>query len=178
MSRVAKLLLQFSLGSVVLLGATVQAQSDSSGKTNKVTTTTKAEATTKVDSLAVGSKWYDAVKELARMSKRYSLTEEQKAKIQPILLEQQKQVHALGEDTSLSDRAWNIAVKKAHEQTVSKVKLELTDVQLSKYVKDEAKRAKQDKTEDAEDDGPPPDGPPPGGPGGGGPGGGGPPPGM
>ena len=51
----------------------------------------------------MGNKRYDAEKELARLTKRYSLTEEQKAKIQPILLEQQKQVHALGEDESLSD---------------------------------------------------------------------------
>jgi hypothetical protein len=132
-------------------------------------------------SLTVGNKRYDANKELARLAKRYSLTEDQKVKIEPILLEQQKLVHTLGEDESLSDTAWTSAVRKVHAQTVAKVKRELTDAQSSKYSKDEAEWAKssQEEANGDEDDGPPPDGPPPGGgpggPGGGGPGGGGPP---
>lgn len=133
---------------------------------------------TKVESLTVASKEYDAAKELSRMIKRYGLTKERKSNIQPLLLEQQKQVHTLGEDTSLTDAEWVSAVRKVHQQTVSQVKLLLTDSQLSKYVKDEAKRAKQSGN-DSDDDGFPPFGPPPGGgggpPGGGGPGGGGPP---
>jgi hypothetical protein len=130
----------------------------------------------KPESLAVGNKMYDAEKELARLTKRYSLTADQKTKIQPILLEQQQQVHALGEDDALSDTEWAGAVRKVHTQTVAKVKLELTDAQATKYAKDEAKRAKSNGDSDNGDDGPP-DGPPPdggpGGPGGGGPGGGG-----
>ena len=55
-------------------------------------------ATDRTSSLQVASKEYDAVKELARMTKRYGLSKEQKAKIEPLLLEQQKQVHTLGED--------------------------------------------------------------------------------
>ena len=125
-------------------------------------------------SLAVGNRMYDAGKELARMAKRYSLTSEQKAKIQPILVEQQRQVHALGEDASLSDTAWAAGVRKVHAETVAKVKLQLTDAQASKYAKDEAKRARSDSDSDDEDG--PPDGPPPGPPPDGGPGGGGPPP--
>jgi hypothetical protein len=124
--------------------------------------------------LTVGNKKYDTEKELARMIKRYSLTEEERAKIQPILLEQQKQVHTLGEDESLSNSAWSSAVRKVHLLTVAQVKLQMTDAQASKYAKDEVKRAKDDgDADDSEDgpDGPPPDGPPPGG----GPGGGGPP---
>lgn len=129
-------------------------------------------------SLQVGNKRYDAGKELARLTKRYGLSDEQKAKIQPILLEQQKQVHVLGEDTSLSDVAWNSGVRKVHLQTVAKVKRELTDVQASKYAKDEEKWTKSslgdvgDDGDDGPPDGPPPGGPPGGGPGGGGPGGG------
>jgi uncharacterized membrane protein len=88
-------------------------------------------------------------------------------------------VHALGEDESLTDAEWAGSVRKVHQQTVLKVRKQLTDAQLSKYMKDELKRAKQsgNDSEDADDDGPPPYGPPPGGgggPGGGGPGGGGP----
>jgi hypothetical protein len=135
--------------------------------------TASAKATVASQSLTVGNKKYDAEKELARMIKRYSLTKEQKAKIQPLLLEQQKQVHALGEDESLSNSAWSSALRKVHLATVAQVKLQMTDSQASKYAKDEAKRAKSDgDNDDSQDgpDGPPPDGPPPdGGPGGGGP---------
>lgn len=156
-----------ALGSLLLSGTGVVAQ-----------TKTSQAVPTATDSLTVGNKRYDAEKELARLTKRYSLTEEQKAKIQPILLEQQKQVHALGEDESLSDSEWNAAVRKVHLQTVTQVKRQLTDAQASKYAKDEEKRAKSsddaDNGDDGPPDGPPPDGgPPPGG--GGGPGGGGPP---
>ena len=133
----------------------------------------------KPESLTVSNKMYDAEKELARLTKRYSLTADQKTKIQPILLEQQQQVHALGEDDALSDTEWAGAVRKVHTQTVAKVKLELTDAQATKYAKDEAKRTgDSDDGDDGPPDGPPPDGGPPpgggGGPGGGGPGGGGP----
>jgi hypothetical protein len=137
---------------------------------------TKASSTVEgaATSLTVGNKRYDAEKELARLTKRYRLTGEQKTKIHPLLLEQQKQVHALGEDDSLSNSEYAAEVRKAHLQTVGKVKLELTDEQAGKYAKDEAKSAKssQDGADDGDDG--PPDGPPPGG-GPGGPGGGGPP---
>ncbi len=135
---------------------------------------TKAPAQT----LTVADKKYDAQKELARMVKRYSLTEEQRVRIQPLLVEQQRQVHTLGEDESLSNSAWASGVRKVHLATVAQVKLQMTDAQASKYAKDEVKRAKSDGDSDDMDDDGPPDGPPPGGPppgGGGGPGGGGPP---
>ena len=77
------------------------------------------------------------------MTKRYSLTAEQKTKIEPLLLEQQKQIHTLGEDESLTDAEWTAAVRKAHQATVLKVRKLLSDAQLSKYAKDEVKRAKQ-----------------------------------
>ena len=83
-------------------------------------TKTSQAVTAAADSLTVANKRYDAEKELARLTKRYSLTDEQKAKIQPILLEQQKQVHVLGEDEALSDSEWNAAVRKVHLQTVTK----------------------------------------------------------
>ena len=64
--------------------------------------------TAKAESLTVGNRRYDAAKELARLTKVYKLTDEQQTKIQAILLEQQKQVHALGEDESLSDRSGRV----------------------------------------------------------------------
>jgi hypothetical protein len=131
--------------------------------------------TAKAESLTVANKEYDAAKELERMAKRYGLTVEQKNKIEPILLAQQKAVHALGEDESLTDSQWRGAVRKVHQQTVLNIKHLLTDAQLSKYGKDEDKRAKA-AGNDSDDDGPPDGGPPDGGPPGG-PGGGGPPPG-
>ena len=149
----------------------------------KAAPTTTIAATDKPESLQVANKEYDAVKELARMTKLYDLSKEQRAKIEPLLLEQQKQVHTLGEDESLTDAQWTAAVRAVHQATVLKVKKLLTDEQLSMYTKDEAKRAKQSENDsDADDDGPPdgppPDGGPPGGragwPGGGPGGGGGP----
>jgi len=141
-------------------------------------TTAKAEPAAKAESLTVANKEYDAGKELERMTKRYGLTAEQKAKIEPILLAQQKAVHELGEDESLTDSQWRGDVRKVHQQTVLQIKHLLTDAQLSKYAKDEEKRAKASGNDSDDGDDGPPDGPPPdGGPPGGGPGGGGPPPG-
>jgi hypothetical protein len=125
-----------------------------------------ASATASAESLAVGNKMYDREKELARLTKRYGLTDDQKQKIAAILLEQQRQVHELGEDQSLSNSAWASAVWKVHLQTVAQVKLQMTDAQASKYATDEAKRKKSNASDDAGDDGPPdgfPPGPPPGG---------------
>lgn len=129
----------------------------------------------KPDAQAVGKKEFDAAKELKRMIQRYGLSAEQKAKIEPILVEQQRQVHELGEDESLSSSEWAKSVQEVHQQTVLKIKPLLTDAQLSKYTKDEAKRAKHPLSDSGDDgfDGPP-GGPPPGG-GPGGPGGFGPP---
>ena len=135
-------------------------------------TTTSQAIAALPQSMTVGYKRYDAEKELARLTRRYGLTKEQKAKIEPLLVEQQREVHTLGEDAALSDTEWAGAVRKVHLQTVAKVKLQLTDVQASKYAKDEAKLAKKPVDgQGDDDDGPPPDGPPPGG-GPGGPGGG------
>jgi hypothetical protein len=129
-----------------------------------------ATSTVKSDSQAVGKKEFDAAKELDRMTKRYNLTQEQREKIQPILAAQQMQVHQLGEDESLSEAAWAAAVQEVHQQTVSKIKPLMADTQLSKFMKDEAKRTKQSLSDQGDDgfDGPP-GGFPPGGPGGGGP---------
>jgi len=154
-----------------------------SGWAQSASSTTATATAGKAESLQVANKEYDAAKELARMAKRYGLSEEQKTKIEPLLLEQQKQVHTLGEDESLTNAEWASAVRKVHQKTVLQVRKLMTDEQLSKYAKDEAKRAKQagndsDADDDGPPDGPPPDGGPPpggGGPGGGGPGGGGPP---
>jgi hypothetical protein len=177
-TRAVQLYLWLGLISLGTIGCSAPAMGQGAATTAQTATTAKAE------SLAVADKAYDAGKELPRMAKRYSLSAEQKKKIEPLLLEQQRQIHALGEDTSLTNAEWTAAVRKVHQKTVTKVKLLLTDAQLSKYVKDEVKRAKSsqgDSGDDDDDDGPPPDGPPPGGgpggpggPGGGGPGGGGP----
>ena len=197
--RIARLILRAGLVVVLAIGATAWAQSAAAGTQSAAAGTSAGQtaglkshaaeslasagtataagdtaASAKPESLTVANKEYDAAKELARMAKRYGLTTEQKTKIEPLLLEQQKQVHALGEDESLTDAEWTAAVRKVHQATVLKVRKLLSDAQLSKYSKDEVKRAKQAGSDaDADDDGPP-DGPPPDGgpPGGGGPGGG------
>ena len=173
--RVARFFLQLSLILALLFGWQAKAQSAAASAATVEKTSADATTGDKTESLTVASKEYDAAKELARMTKRYGLSKEQKAKIQPLLLEQQKQVHTLGEDVSLTDAEWTSAVRKVHQQTVLKVRRLLTDAQLSKYAKDEANRAKKSGDDSDDDDDGPPDGPPPdGGPGGGGPGGGGP----
>jgi hypothetical protein len=158
---VAQLLLPLTFLLLLLLGIPAAAQNKSSAA--------------KIAALApqgVVNKEYDAEKELARLARRYKLTENQKAKIQPILADQQSQVHTVGENETLSNTEWAAALRNIHQQTVLKIELEMTDTQVSKYIKDEAKRAKQSQDDQGDDgDGPPPDG----GPGGGGPGGGGPP---
>jgi Spy/CpxP family protein refolding chaperone len=125
-----------------------------------------------MDGQSINVKKFSADRELTRLSKRYKLTTEQKTKIRPILAEQEKQVHLLGEDESLSDTEWVVSVRKVHSKTVVQVKALMSDAQASKYIQDEEKRAKDDAEEDRmQEDGPPGGGgPPPGG-------GGGPPPG-
>jgi hypothetical protein len=115
----------------------------------------------------INVKKFNADKELTRISKRYKLTEAQKSKTKPILQDQEKQIHDLGEDESLSDREWLASVKRVHQETVAKVKVQLTDEQASRYVKDEEKAAQDEEEEERQPFGPPGGGGPP--PGGGGP---------
>ena len=122
------------------------------------------------DSPSIDVKKFNAERELARLAKRYKLTEEQRSKIRPILQDQEKQVHDLGEDESLSDRDWVAAVKRVHQETVLKLKVQLSDPQAAKYIKDEEKAAQDEEEEERQPFGPPGGGGPP-------PGGGGPPPG-
>jgi len=119
---------------------------------------------------SINVKKFSAERELVRLTKKYKLSDDQRGKILPMLAEQEKRVHALDEDSSLSDAEWTAAVRKVHVETVAKVKLAMTDDQASRYIKDEEKRAKSDAAEDQMQG--PPDGPPPGPP----PGDGGPPP--
>jgi Spy/CpxP family protein refolding chaperone len=112
---------------------------------------------------SIDVKKFNAEKELTRLTKKYKLTEDERTKIQPILADQEKRVHDLGDDDSLSDREWAAAVRKVHQETVLSVKAQMTDDHATKYVKDEEKQAKSD---EEDQQGP-----------GGGPGGGGPPPG-
>jgi periplasmic protein CpxP/Spy len=119
---------------------------------------------------SINVKKFAADRELTRLTKKYKLTPEQKAKIQPILADQEKQVHGLGDDDSLSNTDYIAAVRKVHQQTVMQVKAQMAEDQAAKYIKDEEKQAKSDAEDDQQQQGPPGGGPPGGG--------GGPPPGM
>lgn len=134
-----------------------------------------AATTVAAPSITVANKHYDATKELPRLTRLYKLTPQQSAAIQPILLDQQTKIHALGEDDSLSNAEWSSGVRRIHQLAVQQIKAQLTDAQAAVYTRDEDKFAKKsgNDTGDDSDDGPP-FGPPPGG-GPGGPGGGGPP---
>jgi hypothetical protein len=110
---------------------------------------------------SINVKRFEASRELTRLTKKYKLTAEQKSLILPILTEQEKKVHELGEEEGLSDVDWVAAVRQTHLQTVAKVKLQMTEEQASKYVVDEEKQAKNDAQDDQM---PGPMGPPGGGP--------------
>jgi hypothetical protein len=124
--------------------------------------------------ITVANKHYDAQKELPRLTRTYKLSPQQSATIKPILIEQQRKIHELGEDNSLSNSDWSSGVRKVHQLAVQQIRAELTDLQATSYARDEEKFAKKsgnDSNDDGDDGRPfgPPGGGGPGGPGGGGP---------
>src|SRR5690348_1729998 len=69
---------------------------------------------------------------LDRMSKELNLTDDQKAKIKPILEEQTKQMQDLRQNTSASDQDRRAKMKQIHENTMSQVRPILTADQQKK----------------------------------------------
>jgi hypothetical protein len=104
----------------------------------------------------------DVDKELARMTKRYGLSESQKAKIRPVLVDVKAKMDALSKDSSMEFGEWMQRMRAIHEEQTSRILAVLSDEQRAKYQKDTEREAHD------QGDGPP-DGPPPPGDGGGGP---------
>jgi hypothetical protein len=91
--------------------------------------------------------------EVARMTKRYALSESQQTQIRSILLDQKKKMTELFQDSSLlpEDRFRQLRALSAEQ--VSRIEDVLSPKQRSKYEKDHARAA--------EEEWPGPDGPPP-----------------
>jgi len=71
--------------------------------------------------------------QLERLSKELNLTDEQKAKVKPILDEQMKQMHATQEDSSLTQEQKHDKMKQIHEATHSQINDILTPEQQKKF---------------------------------------------
>lgn len=99
-------------------------------------------------------------KEIANMTKRYGLSDTQKAQIRPILVEQQHKFEAMFQDTSLAPEERFSKMRAIHDEQVSRISEVLSDSQRAKYQKDQKRMSQAPGP-----DGPPP--PPPGGDGGG-----------
>jgi Spy/CpxP family protein refolding chaperone len=67
------------------------------------------------------------------LSKELNLTDDQKAKVKPILEEQTKQMHAAQEDTSLTQEQKRDKMKQIHQTTHSQINEILTPEQQKKF---------------------------------------------
>jgi hypothetical protein len=105
----------------------------------------------------------DVDKELARMTKRYALSEIQKAQIKPVLVNLKARMDALSKDSSTEFGERMQKMLAIREEQISRISAILSDDQRAKYRKD-TERQMRDQG-DGPPDGPPP--PPPGGEGGG-----------
>src|ERR1700677_2175584 len=74
--------------------------------------------------------------QVAHMAKRYSLTSDQQAQIKPILANQQQQVQALRQDTTLSREDKMAKIKSIHQDSSSKIQALLNDSQKQKFAQD------------------------------------------
>lgn len=104
-------------------------------------------------------------KQLARMTKRYALSEAQQTQIRPILTEENQKREALFQNTSLTREERFNRIKTLHEDETARISVVLTDSQRAKYEKDQERMTRHES--DGNDSGEPP--PPPPGDGGGGP---------
>jgi protein CpxP len=71
--------------------------------------------------------------QLERLGKELNLTDDQKAKVKPILDEQTKQMHATQEDTSLTQEQKRDKMKQIHQTTHSQINEILTPEQQKKF---------------------------------------------
>jgi len=104
-------------------------------------------------------------KQLARMTKRYALSDAQQTQIRPILTEENQKREALFQNTSLPREERFNKMKALHDDETARISAVLTDSQRAKYEKDQERMANHQR--EGNDSGEPP--PPPPGDGGGGP---------
>jgi hypothetical protein len=104
----------------------------------------------------------DVDKELARMTKRYALSENQRSQLRPVLVDIKAKMDALSKDSSMEFGERMEKMRAIRDEQTSRISAILSDDQRAKYQKDMERKARD------MGDGPP-DGPPPGGDQGGGP---------
>jgi len=78
--------------------------------------------------------------QVARMTKRYNLSSDQQAQIKPILANQQQQMQALRQDSSLSREDKMAKMKSIREDSSSKIQALLNDGQKQKFAQDQQRR--------------------------------------
>jgi protein CpxP len=81
--------------------------------------------------------------QVARMTKRYSLSSDQQAQIKPIIANQQQQMQALRQDSSLSREDKMAKMKSIHQDSSSKIQAVLNDSQKQKFAQDQQRRQQQ-----------------------------------
>ena len=77
------------------------------------------------------------------MTKRYSLSSDQQAQIKPILANQQQQMQALRQDSSLSREDKMAKMKSIRDDSSSKIQAVLNDSQKQKFAQDQQRRQQQ-----------------------------------
>ena len=78
--------------------------------------------------------------QVARMTKRYNLSSDQQAQIKPILANQQQQMQALRQDSSLSREDKMAKVKSIRDDSSAKIQAFLNDGQKQKFAQDQQRR--------------------------------------
>ncbi len=71
------------------------------------------------------------------MTKRYNLSSDQQTQIKPILANQQQQMQALRQDSSLSREDKMAKIKSIREDSSSKIQAVLNDTQKQKFAEDQ-----------------------------------------
>ena len=102
-------------------------------------------------------------KELARLAKRYALTDDQKTQVRAILEDEKQKMDALAKDSSQEPEDMYAKTEAIRGDESARISAVLKADQRAKFESDEQKRQRREKDEGGPD-GPPPDG---GGPGGG-----------
>jgi protein CpxP len=78
--------------------------------------------------------------QVARMTKRYSLSSDQQTQIKPILANQQQQMQALRQDSSLSREDKMAKIKSIRDDSSAKIQAVLNDSQKQKFAQDQQRR--------------------------------------
>ena len=78
--------------------------------------------------------------QVARMTKRYNLSSDQQAQIKPILANQQQQMQALRQDSSLSREDKMAKIKSIRDDSSAKIQAVLNDSQKQKFAQDQQRR--------------------------------------